>query len=234
MPATTDPADALRVVLETALDAVIVMRDDGVVAGWNHHAVTIFGWTREEAVGRAMADLIIPERYRAAHKNGLQRYVAGGEATVLGRRIEVFGMRKNGEEFPLELSIARVPGERLLFVGFLRDLTERNTLRQARAEVARMSQQMAMGQMAASIVQEINQPLAAITANAGAGERWISLMRGDLENHYIAVDTALAGLFRDCSQTGVQGLVGRLVSVDASLITIHSGREQKLGSVGPA
>ena len=172
MPATADPEkasscaspppDALRLMLETALDAVIVMRDDGVVAGWNHHAVTIFGWTREEAVGRAMADLIIPERYRAAHKNGLQRYVAGGEATVLGRRIEVSGVRKNGEEFPLELSIARVPGERLLFVGFLRDLTEHNTLRQARAEVARMSQQMAMGQMAASIVQEINQPLAAI------------------------------------------------------------------------
>ena len=257
MPATADPekapscasppADALRLMLETALDAVIVMRDDRVVGGWNHHAVTIFGWTREEAVGRAMADLIIPERYRAAHKNGLQRYVAGGEATVLGRRIEVSGVRKNGEEFPLEVSIARVPGERLLFVGFVRDLTERNMLRQARAEVARMSQQMAMGQMAASIVQEINQPLAAITANAGAGERWLSrertdieearaafkritgnsrranaiieeihlifrhggaalaaldvnslirevlsLMRGDLENHHIAVDTALA------------------------------------------
>jgi len=187
MPATADPekapscaspaADALRLMLETALDAVIVMRDDRVVGGWNHHAVTIFGWTREEAVGRAMADLIIPERYRAAHKNGLQRYVAGGEAKVLGRRIEVSGIRKNGEEFPLELSIARVPGERLLFVGFLRDLTERNTLRHARAEVARMSQQMAMGQMAASIVQEINQPLAAITANAGAGERWLSRER---------------------------------------------------------
>ena len=67
------PADALRLVLETALDAVIVMRDDGVVAEWNRHAVTMFGWTREEALRRAMADLIIPERYRAAHRNGLQR-----------------------------------------------------------------------------------------------------------------------------------------------------------------
>jgi two-component system, LuxR family, sensor kinase FixL len=241
------PVDALRLVLETALDAVVLMSEDGVVAGWNDHAVTLFGWTRAEALGRTMADLIIPERYRAAHKHGLERYLASGQATVLGRRAEVSGIRKNGEEFPLELSIAAVPGERLLFVGFLRDLTERNTLRQARAEVARMSQQMAMGQMAASIVHEINQPLAAIAANAGAGERWLSrehpdieearaafkrvagdsrranaiieeirlmfrhdgvtlaaldvnalirevlsLMRGDLDNHRIAIDTALS------------------------------------------
>jgi len=175
------PADALRLVLETALDAVVLMREDGVVAGWNDHAVTLFGWARAEAVGRTMADLIIPERYRAAHKNGLQRYLASGRATVLGQRAEVSGIRKNGEEFPLELSIAAVPGERPLFVGFLRDLTERNTLRQTRAEVARMSQQMAMGQMAASIVHEIKQPLAAIAANAGAGERWLARERPDIE-----------------------------------------------------
>ena len=173
--------DALRLVLETALDALVLMSEDGVVAGWNDHAVTPFGWTRAEALGRTMADLIIPERYRAAHKHGLERYLASGQATVLGRRAEVSGIRRNGEEFPLELSIAAVPGERLLFVGFLRDLTERNTLRQARAEVARMSQQMAMGQMAASIVHEINQPLAAIAANAGAGERWLSREHPDIE-----------------------------------------------------
>jgi two-component system sensor kinase FixL len=127
------PADALRLVLETALDAVVLMRDDGVVAGWNDRAVALFGWTVEEALGHTMAHLIIPERYRAAHKHGLERYLASGEATVLGRRAEVSGIRKDGQEFPLELSIAAVPGERPLFVGFLRDLTERNTLRQARA-----------------------------------------------------------------------------------------------------
>jgi PAS domain S-box-containing protein len=65
------PPDALRLVVEMSLDAVVVMRDDGIVADWNNQAVNVFGWTREEAVGRAMVDLIIPERYRAAHKNGL-------------------------------------------------------------------------------------------------------------------------------------------------------------------
>jgi hypothetical protein len=68
-----------------------------------------------------------------------------------------------------------------LFVGFLRDLTERNALRQAQSEVARMSQRMAMGEMAASIVHEINQPLAAVAANADAGQRWLSRDRPDIE-----------------------------------------------------
>jgi PAS domain S-box-containing protein len=168
-------------VLETALDAVVVMGDDGIVAGWNDHAVTMFGWTRAEALGRPLADLIIPERYRAAHRNGLQRYLASGEAIVLGRRVEVSGVGKNGDEFPLELSIAAIRGERLSFVGFLRDLRERDTLREARAEVARMSQRMAMGEMAASIVHEINQPLAAIAANADAGQRWLARERPDVD-----------------------------------------------------
>ena len=175
------PTDALRLALETALDAVVVMRDDGIVADWNDQAVNVFGWTREEAVGLAMAALIIPERYRQAHKNGLERYLATGEATVLGRRIEVSAIRKNGEEFPVELAIAPIRGDRLLFIGFLRDTIERNALRQAQSEVARMSQRMAMGEMAASIVHEINQPLAAIAANADAGQRWLARERPDIE-----------------------------------------------------
>jgi PAS domain S-box-containing protein len=190
------PADALRLVLETALDAVVVMREDGMVAGWNDRAVNVLGWTREEAVGRAMADLIIPERYRVAHKNGLERYLSRGEATVLGRRIEVSGIRKNGEEFPLELSIAPIRGDRLLFVGFLRDMTERNALRRAQSEVARMTQRMAMGEMAASIVQEINQPLAAIAANADAGQRWLSRDRPDIEEARAAFKRIVGGSHR--------------------------------------
>jgi PAS domain S-box-containing protein len=190
------PPDALRRVVEMSLDAVVVMRDDGIVADWNNQAVNVFGWTREEAVGRAMVDLIIPERYRAAHKKGLERYLSSGQATVLGRRIEVSGLRKTGEEFPVELSITPIPGDSLLFVGFLRDLTERNTLRQARAEVARMTQRMAMGEMAASIVHETNQPLAAVAANAGAGQRWLSRQTPDIEEACAAFRRILGQSYR--------------------------------------
>ena len=101
--------DALRLVLETALDALVLMSEDGVVAGWNDHAVTLFGWTRAEALGRTMADLIIPERYRAAHKHGLERYLASGQATVLGRRAEVSASAGMARSFRLSCRLPRSP-----------------------------------------------------------------------------------------------------------------------------
>ena len=168
-PGPAAPQDALRLVLETALDAVVVMNSDGVVVDWNDRAAGVFGWSRDEAVSRAMADLIIPERYREAHRNGLQRYLETGLGSVLGTRIEVAGLRKNGKEFPVELSISPVgDGKSVLFVGCLRDITERNALRLVRGEVSRVTQRMAMGETAASIVREINQPLVAVAANAKA------------------------------------------------------------------
>ena len=63
--------DRVRLILETALDAVVIMKSDGIVADWNDRAMSVFGWSRDEAVGRTMADLVIPERYREAHRKGL-------------------------------------------------------------------------------------------------------------------------------------------------------------------
>src|SRR5215471_3895140 len=144
--------DELRPTLDTALDAVVVMKSDGVVADWNDRSVGVFGWSRDEAVGRVMADLIIPERYREAHRKGLRRYLESGKGEVVGRRIEVSGLRKNGEEFPVELSISPIQDrDENLFIGFLRDITESHALRLARAELGRATRRMAMGEMAASI-----------------------------------------------------------------------------------
>src|SRR5215831_11141839 len=175
--------DELRPTLDTALDAVVVMKSDGVVADWNDRAVGVFGWSRDEAVGRVMADLIIPERYREAHRKGLRRYLESGKGEVVGRRIEVSGLRKNGEEFPVELSISPIQDrENILFVGFLRDITESHALRLARAELGRVTRRMAMGEMAASIAHEIKQPLAAIAANSNAGLRWLTKPTPDIES----------------------------------------------------
>ena len=175
--------DELRPIMETALDAVIVMKSDGVVADWNDRAVAVFGWSRDEAVGRIMADLIIPERYREAHRNGLRRYLESGKGKVLGKRIELSGLRKNGEEFPVELSISPIQDrENILFIGFLRDITESHALRLARAELGRVTRRMAMGEMAASIAHEIKQPLAAISANGNAGLRWLTRATPDIQS----------------------------------------------------
>jgi PAS domain S-box-containing protein len=122
-PAT---AEMLRLLLETALDAVVAMRPDGTIAAWSQAAERTFGWTGQEALDRPMADLIVPPRYREAHWQGLSRYNEGGEARVLNSTIEISALHKDGQELPVELSITTaLTGEDRLFVGFLRDISAR-------------------------------------------------------------------------------------------------------------
>jgi PAS domain S-box-containing protein len=128
-PATGASLFAVRsklwgVILETALDAVIVMDIDGCVVDWNNGARETFGWTKDEAVGRIMSELIIPSELREAHWRGLQRFIRTGREEVVGRRMEISGLRKSGEIFPVELSISVVADETdIVFLGFLRDLS---------------------------------------------------------------------------------------------------------------
>ena len=189
--------EGLRLVLETTLDSVIVMKSDGIVVDWNDRAVSIFGWSREEAVGRPLAELVIPERYREAHKKGLRRYLESRKGEVIGRRIEVSGLRRNGDEFPVELSISPIQDvEGILFVGCLRDLSERNALRLAQLELGRVMRSMAMGEMAASIAHEINQPLTAIASNGNAALRWLRGARPNLDEARAALKKIVADSLR--------------------------------------
>ena len=111
---------------DTAVDAVIVMKADGSVADWNDRATDMFGWSREEAIGKSLAELIIPVEYREAHLRGLQLFLKTGEARVLGKRIELSALRKTGQKFPVELSISPVErDDGIAFVGCLRDVTAR-------------------------------------------------------------------------------------------------------------
>lgn len=113
-------------ILETALDAVVVMDRVGVVQAWNQHAETIFGWSATEAIGQNLGDLIVPPALRQAHHRGLRRYNEEGVARVLDTRLELDGLRKDGSEIPVELSITLVSRAGSdLFIGFLRDISER-------------------------------------------------------------------------------------------------------------
>ncbi|HXH06610.1 MAG TPA: PAS domain S-box protein, partial [Vicinamibacterales bacterium] len=115
----------LRQIWQASLDAIVTMDHEGRLVDLNPAAERTFGCPREAAVGRPLADLIIPEPLRERHRLGLARYLATGMARVLGRRIEMPARRADGSEFPAELTVVAVPGrERPLFVGSLRDLTE--------------------------------------------------------------------------------------------------------------
>jgi PAS domain S-box-containing protein len=113
-------------VLQSALDGVVVMDGDGMVEEFSPAAERTFGYSREEAVGRELAELIIPPFLRQRHRDGLTRYLATGDATVMGRRIEMTAMRSDDTQFPVELAISKVdlPGVDL-FTGYIRDITER-------------------------------------------------------------------------------------------------------------
>jgi PAS domain S-box-containing protein len=116
----------LRAMLASALDAVVSMDHRGRVLGWNHAAETTFGYRADEALGRDMADLIVPPSLRAAHRSGLARFLETEQGAVLDRRLELIGLHKNGTEFPVELTITRIglPGPPT-FTGYLRDITDR-------------------------------------------------------------------------------------------------------------
>jgi PAS domain S-box-containing protein len=122
-------------ILESAIDCIIAMDHEGRITEFNPAAEKTFGYSREEAIGREMADLIIPEDLREAHREGLARYLATGQNAVLGKIVELRAVRADGSEFPVELAIAKVdlPGPPL-FTGYIRDITDRKL---AQAEIER-------------------------------------------------------------------------------------------------
>jgi PAS domain S-box-containing protein len=115
-----------RAIVENALDALVTIDAAGIVTDWNGQASTIFGWSREEALGQRLSELIIPAKDRERHEGGLRQYLATGEAHFLNRRVEVQALRRSGEEFPVELAISPVRvGGTIFFSAFIRDITER-------------------------------------------------------------------------------------------------------------
>src|SRR5437763_2646181 len=124
------PSDKLemlyRGILDTALDCIITMGADGRVLEFNPAAERVFGFSRQEAVGKELAELIIPARMREQHRRGLAHYLKTGEGPVIGKRIEIAGVRKDGSEILVELAITALKSVHApVFTAYLRDITER-------------------------------------------------------------------------------------------------------------
>ncbi len=122
-------------VIEASLDPVIVMDSEGVVTEFNAAAERTFGYSKVAAIGHHLADLVIPKADREAHRGGLARLIATGEARMLGRRLELTAIRADGSEVPVELAVVqtREGDGRASFTGFLRDLTERKAAESSNA-----------------------------------------------------------------------------------------------------
>ena len=124
-------------VLDSVLDCIITMDADGMVIEFNAAAERTFGYTKAEAIGRALADLIIPPPLRDAHAAGLARYLATGEGPLLGKLIEITAVRSDGSEIPVELTITAIRSDKApIFTGVLRDITARKQADEIRARLA--------------------------------------------------------------------------------------------------
>lgn len=116
----------LRLLVDTALDAVVTCDVASRIVDWNTGAERLFGWSRDEAIGKSLTETVVPEDLRAAHDAGMKRFLATGEGPVLGRRIEIEAVDRDGRRFPIELAINPIPTPSgMLFSAFLRDISGR-------------------------------------------------------------------------------------------------------------
>jgi PAS domain S-box-containing protein len=146
--------------IETARDAFVSIDEQSVIVDWNRQAERIFGWPREEAIGRKMPDLIMPPEHRQAHMNGLQRFLETGEAVLMDSPLELTARRRDGSAFPLELTVWPTrTGDTYHFNAFARDLTEQRALEEQLQQAQKME---AIGRLAGGVAHDFNNLLLAI------------------------------------------------------------------------
>lgn len=123
-----DRARVFETAVQMSLDAMVTVDEDSSISLWNRAAEQMFGYAEGEVKGRSV-EMLMPEKYRARHREGFKRFLTTGESRVLWGTVEAEGVRKNGEVFPIELSLAaeRVDG-RWVFTGVIRDISHRKEL----------------------------------------------------------------------------------------------------------
>jgi PAS domain S-box-containing protein len=176
--------EQFRSVAQSASDAIISIDSRGNIIFWNQRAVAMFGFSPDEAIGKSIT-LIIPERYREAHINGMKRVVSTGKSNIIGKTIELIGLRRDGSEFPVELSLSTwKTTEEVFFSGIVRDITDRKNaedelkrhryrleelvrerteeLTKVNEELQRSQKMQAVGHLAGGIAHDFNNIFTAI------------------------------------------------------------------------
>ena len=210
-----------RSVAESASDAIISIDCHGNIIYWNNAAETIFGYSADETIGKPLT-LITPERFRQAHQEAVNRVVSGGKPNIIGKTVEVVGLRKDGSEFPVELSLATwETKEKTFFTGIIRDITERKrmeeALRESEERLQLMFESVTDGITVTdlnSVITEVNQKILEIH---GVGSRDEVLGKSALEfiapgNH----ERAMMNMRKTLEQGAVRGIEYTLIRADGS------------------
>jgi PAS domain S-box-containing protein len=182
-----------------APDAIIVIDQQGYIVRWNPKAEVLFGWTAAEVMSRSLSEMIIPVRYREAHRKGMSHFLSTGHGPVLGKTVEIQGLHKNGAEIAIALSISpTIVDDNYMFIGFIRDITEKklmekeirevnltleNKVRQRTAELEQKNKEMEQFAYVAS--HDLQEPLRTISSFVGLLKNQYYDKLDVNANHYI-------------------------------------------------
>ncbi|WP_417387706.1 PAS domain S-box protein [Gimesia sp.] len=165
--------DRLQTIVDSAMDAIITMNIDGYVLDWNRRAEEIFGWSRDEATGSSVSELIIPPQYLNQHQDGLRQFKATGEGRLINNKVELTALRRNGHEFPIEMIITQIEWQgQDIFNAFVRDVSDR---KEAEQLIAREKLEAALLQQASfssSTSDALEDALRICVANLGDISGW--------------------------------------------------------------
>ena len=192
-----------RVVVETANDAVVTADESGAIQFANPATTRVFGYDPAELIGKPLT-VLMPEFMRKLHENGFRRYLTTGQRHVNWQGNEFTGLRKNGQEFRVEVSFGELTmnGHRV-FTGFIRDISERKQaeeqrekLLRAQADLAHINRVTTMGELAASLGHEIKQPISAAAADAETCLQWLARDQPDLAEAQAAASRLIKDVTR--------------------------------------